>query len=134
MLSKRKLAKGKVRVTFTAPAWEGVTQLNVAGDFNNWSTTEHPLAQGADGSWSAALSLDGGKKYQYRFVANGSDWRDDEAADEFSTNEYGSRNCIVNLEAGAEMEAEATEKSATEKSAAEKPAPKKKAASKKKSA
>jgi 1,4-alpha-glucan branching enzyme len=114
MLTKRKLPRGKVRVTFQMPALEGVTQLNLVGDFNNWSMLETPLAQAADGSWSVALTLEAGRRYQYRYFANGATWHNDWAADAYVPNTFGSDNCVVNLE----------------EEAAPKPAPKKKAAAK----
>ena len=34
MITKRKLGRGKVRVTFTVPPMDNVQQLNLVGDFN----------------------------------------------------------------------------------------------------
>ena len=110
MLTKRKLAKGKVRVTFQMPALEGATQLHLVGDFNNWSMAETPMTQAADGSWSVTLTLDGGRQYQYRYFADGQTWHNDWAADAYAPNTFGSDNGVVNLVEEA------------------KPAPKKKAA------
>ena len=62
MLTKRKLGKGKVRVTFQMPALEGVTQLHLVGDFNNWSMAETPMIQAPDGSWSMALTLEDNRR------------------------------------------------------------------------
>jgi len=97
MLTKRKLAKGKFRVTFTMLPIEGVKQLNLVGDFNNWSITQTPLKQAADGSWSVALTLDGGRQYQYRFFADGQQWHNDWQADAYVPNQFGSDNSVVNL-------------------------------------
>ena len=60
MLRKEKAAGGKVKVTFSMPALEGVTALYLVGSFNDWSDTATPLVLGADGGWSAALTLDDG--------------------------------------------------------------------------
>jgi 1,4-alpha-glucan branching enzyme len=98
MVAKRKLPKGKVRVTFTMPALEGVSRLNLVGDFNNWSLTETPLQRNDDGTWSVALTLDGGRQYQYRYVADGQEWHNDSAADAYIPTEFGSHNSVVNLE------------------------------------
>lgn len=95
MLMKRKMGRGKVRVTFTMPPLEGVTALHLVGDFNNWSISEHPLAQDKDGGWSAAVTLEAGKEYQFRYFANGTDWHNDWAADRYAPNEYGSDNSVV---------------------------------------
>jgi 1,4-alpha-glucan branching enzyme len=97
MFTKRKLGKGKVRVTFQMPPLEGVTQLHLVGDFNNWSVTETPMTLAADGSWSAALTLEGDRAYQYRYFANGQTWHNDGAADAYAPNIFGSDNCVVSL-------------------------------------
>ena len=97
MLTKRKLTKGKVRVTFQMPALEGVTQLHLVGDFNNWSMQETPMTQAADGSWSVSLTLDGDRQYQYRYFADGKTWHNDWAADAYAPNTFGSDNGVVNL-------------------------------------
>ena len=115
MLTKRKLAKGKVRVTFTMPPLEGVEQLHLVGDFNNWSVIETPLAQAADGSWSVALTLAGGREYQYRYFANNDDWHNDWAADAYVINEFGTENSVVNLKAPTNGESPAPRKKARAK-------------------
>jgi 1,4-alpha-glucan branching enzyme len=101
MLSKRKLARGKVRVTFAMPPLEGVMRLNLVGDFNNWSITETPLKKAADGSWSVALTLDGGRQYEYRYLADGQTWHNDWAADAYTPNVHGTDNSVVDLAAEA---------------------------------
>lgn len=67
---------GTVNHTFTyvkpasAPA---VTSVNLAGSFNNWSTTAQAMTQQTDGSWKATIPLAKGT-YQYKFVMNGNQW------------------------------------------------------------
>jgi len=117
MLTKRKLAKGKVRVTFQMPALEGVTQLHLVGDFNNWSMQETPMTQAADGAWSATLTLEGGRAYQYRYFANGQTWHNDWAADAYAPNTFGSDNCVVSLEEPAEAKPAPKKKTATRRKA-----------------
>lgn len=51
--------------------------VSVAGDFNQWSTTETPLEKGSDGVWRAELQLTPGA-YGYKFVEDGA-WRCDAA-------------------------------------------------------
>ena len=97
MLTKRKMGRGKYRVTFTMPRLEGAKQLNLVGDFNNWSISQNPLSQNDDGSWTTALTLDGGKEYTYRYLVNGEEWHNDWAADRYVPNEFGSDNSVVDL-------------------------------------
>lgn len=132
MLTKRKLAKGKVRVTFTMPPLERVSQLYVVGDFNNWSINQTPLNQAADGSWSVALTLDGGQDYQFRYFADGLTWHNDWQADGYIANEYGSDNSVVSLATDA-IAAPASRKR-TPKPKAEGDAASRKRAARKKSA
>jgi len=97
MIVKHKMAKGKVRVTFTMPALDDVTQLYLVGDFNNWSIAETPLKQTGDGTWSTTLMLDGGRQYAYRYFANGQTWHNDWAADSYIPNTFGSENSVIDL-------------------------------------
>ena len=97
MIAKRKMPRGKVRVTFTMPSMEGVQQLYLVGDFNNWSVAETPMQQEADANWTVALSLDGGRDYQFRYLANGTDWHNDGAADSYVPNQFGTDNSVVSL-------------------------------------
>jgi 1,4-alpha-glucan branching enzyme len=118
MLTKRNLGRGKVRVTFAMPPLEGVTSLAVVGDFNNWSITANPLKQDSDGGWSAAVTLDAGRTYQYRYFANGLEWHNDWAADAYVPNEYGSDNSVVSTRADDLAAAKAAKKPAAKKKSA----------------
>ena len=97
MVTKRKLGRGKVRVTFSMPKLEGVKQLFLVGDFNNWSVTETPLARSADNTWSATLTLDAGRDYEFRYFADGQVWHNDWAADGYVANTFGTENSVVSL-------------------------------------
>jgi 1,4-alpha-glucan branching enzyme len=98
MLSKRRLRQGKVRVTFTMPKAEFVERLHIVGDFNNWSVSATPMTREPDGSWTVALTLEGGRKYTFRYFGDGETWLNDWAADEYVPNEFGGENSVVNLE------------------------------------
>lgn len=97
MLKKRKLASGKVRVTFSMPTLEGVGQLYLVGEFNEWSETATPMTKADDGSWSVALTLDSNREYQYRYLADGHTWHNDWEADSYTRNNLGSDNSVLNL-------------------------------------
>lgn len=59
---------------FTAP--RPITQVNLAGTFNAWSTTATPMADpDSDGVWTATLELKEGI-YEYKFVVD-SNWFSD---------------------------------------------------------
>lgn len=97
MLKKRKLAKGKVRVTFNMPRLDDVTQLYLVGDFNEWQETATPMEKTKDDAWSIALTLHGNLQYQYRYVDDKGVWRNDWAADAYARNMHGSDNSVVSL-------------------------------------
>ena len=73
------------KVTFRMPkaAVEGVKQVAIAGDFNNWNTKKNKLEQLKDGSFKTTLDLETGKSYQYRYVLDGQVWENDWQADDY---------------------------------------------------
>ena len=127
MLEKDQLGGGKVRVTFLMPALEGVGTLSVCGEFNDWSPAAAPMTRAADGTWSAALTLEAGRSYQFRYRDDRGGWHNDPAADTYVPNDFGSENSVVDLRdkpsgAGAGT---APRKTAPSKVAPAKPAPSK---------
>ena len=97
MLKKRKLAKGKVRVTFAVPPLEGVNELYLVGDFNDWNETATPMTKDAEGSWSVSLTLDGDREYQFRYLDDTQTWHNDWAADAYVRNLHGTENSVLDL-------------------------------------
>lgn len=75
----------KCTVTFTvsAEAAQGAKTINIAGDFNSWSSTNTPLTKGKDGSFSVKLELDADREYQFRYLLDGSRWENDWKADKY---------------------------------------------------
>ena len=68
--------------------------VNVAGEFNSWSTSADALTKGADGTWSITKKLSPGR-YAYKFVVDGSNWKEDPAAKETVDDGFGGKNAIV---------------------------------------
>ena len=87
MSLKKSFSKDKTTctVTFTvsAEAAQGATTVNIAGDFNSWSSTDTPLKQGKDGSFSVKIPLEVGKEYQFRYLLDGYKWENDWEADKY---------------------------------------------------
>lgn len=100
MLRKQYTAGGKVKVTFSMPALEGVTALYLTGSFTDWSEPGVPLVCGPEGDWSVALTLEAGWAHQYRFRDQDGGWHNDWAADSYVPNEFGSENSVVDLTGG----------------------------------
>ena len=75
--------------------WTGEgASVNVAGEFNAWSTSADPMQKQADGSFTLARKLAAGK-YQYKFVVDGTNWKEDPNARETADDGYGGKNAIV---------------------------------------
>ena len=123
MLRKERAAGRKVKVTFSMPALEGVTALFLVGSFNDWNETSTPMVRGTDGGWSAALTLEEGWAYQYRFRDQDGAWHNDWAADSYVPNEFGTENSMVDLTDAAGPAPGAAAKSAANKPAAKTGAP-----------
>lgn len=96
MLTKRPLADGNTEVEFRMPASEWITTLSLLGDFNQWNGEAHPMTRDDDGSWTLTLTLAPGA-YRFRYFANGETWANDDAADAYVPNEYGSENSLVQV-------------------------------------
>lgn len=93
----RKLPSPKadcVRVIFELPACIWADRIFLVGDFNDWSKTAAPFAQGRDGVWRVTLDLTAGREYQFRYLVDGR-WQTDFHADGWVDNEFGSKNSIV---------------------------------------
>jgi 1,4-alpha-glucan branching enzyme len=87
---------GKVRVTFELPASIWADRVNLCGDFNDWSETATPLQQRrSDGTWWVTLELDAGRRYQFRYLVNRTDWHSDWNADGYVENIHGTDNSVV---------------------------------------
>ena len=89
MISKKYLkTKPVAKVTFSLAKKEaqGAEKVAIAGDFNNWNTTENILKKNKDGKFSLTLDLEKGKTYQFRYVLDNQVWENDWAADAYVPN------------------------------------------------
>lgn len=76
--------------TLSAPA---AREVFVAGSFNGWNTTSHPLTKGEDGVWSAAVDLPAGET-TYKFIVDG-EWRTDPTGDQTVPDGQGGNNSLI---------------------------------------
>jgi hypothetical protein len=141
MLTRTQLSGKEVEITFRMPPLEGVVELYLCGDFNDWHMASTPLVQEEDGSWAATLVLEAGKSYRFRYYDNQGRWHNDWEADAYLPNSFGTEDSIVDLigmgsretqQAGAAsaIKKPAAKKPAEPKPARKAPAPKKPAAKK----
>ena len=87
MSLKKSFSKDKqtCKVTFTVSkeAAQGAKTINLACDFNSWSSTDTPLTLGNDGSFSVTLELAADREYQFRYLLDGCRWENDWKADKY---------------------------------------------------
>ncbi len=94
---RKEPVKGKkeMKVTFIIQDREDLGKVSVAGDFNNWQTGVHRLVRRPNGTRSAAVLLPRGNVFRYRYFSDTIGWFNDEAADGYEPNEFGTENCLV---------------------------------------
>ena len=98
MLTKSYTKTGKsCRVTFKLPAEIEAESASVLGEFNGWDPESNPMKKLKKGGFTATLSLDAGKDYQFRYLLDGKRWENDEQADSWAPNRFGGRNGIVTV-------------------------------------
>ncbi len=100
MALKKSFSRDKktCNVTFivSPEAAQDAKTINLAGDFNSWSSTDTPLKKGKDGSFSVKVSLEAGKEYQFRYLIDGQKWENDWKADKYVPAPYSnSDNSVV---------------------------------------
>jgi len=97
MLEKTAQNERDVQVTFRMPPMDGVVELYLCGEFNNWHTAGAPLSLETDGSWVATLVLQAGKSYRFRYLDNQGRWHNDWDADAYVPNDFGTEDSVVDL-------------------------------------
>jgi len=75
-------------------AWPDARTVALAGGFNQWSATSHPLTRSTTGLWTAVVPLPSGE-HTFMFVVDGTQWVTPPAADDFADDGFGARNGIV---------------------------------------
>ena len=67
----------------------------IAGSFNQWNPSSHPLKKDKQGVWKISLALNPGQ-YEYRFHVDG-EWQNDPKCYSFLENPFGTLNCLKNV-------------------------------------
>ncbi len=78
-----------VEFSLSAPQAQSVF---LAGNFNQWSSSSHPLSPNNEGVWKISIPLSPGC-YEYRFLVDGV-WQNDPACSSAVKNPFGSSNCL----------------------------------------
>lgn len=87
---KKQFLKSKpvCKVTFTiAPeAAENAEQVELVGDFSDWTKSPISMKKLKNGTFKTTLDLETGKDYQFRYVIDGQKWENDWEADSYVPN------------------------------------------------
>lgn len=76
----------------------GAKSIAILGDFNNWSAEADVMKALKNGSFSHTIELQRGNSYQFRYLADGERWFNDEEADGFAQTGMGeAQNSIIAL-------------------------------------
>ena len=80
----------KCKITFSlSEKVEGIDNVRIIGDFNNWDTNCEPMKKLKAGGFSQTLNLPSGKSYQFRYLINDTEWANDPESDQFVPNNIG---------------------------------------------
>ncbi len=90
-----KSKKGVCKVTFELPKEVEAQTASIAGDFNSWDVNATPMKRKRDGSFSAAINLEAGKEYRFRYWLDGARWENDWHADAYLPNSFGTEDSVV---------------------------------------
>ena len=91
---KKKFFKtnGNCEVIFELPEIEAESVALVC-EHNEWSPVN--MKKTKDGIFRTKIKVDKNSRYQYRFLVEGKSWENDDHADDYVLNRFGSRNCVV---------------------------------------
>ena len=97
MLKRQPLIGPSVKVTFALPLDHTPVDVSVVGDFNGWDPGLHPLKKRSNGTRSVSVTVPSGASYQFKYLAADGTWFCDEAADDYTLNEYHATNSVLRV-------------------------------------
>lgn len=96
-------SRNRYQITFDIPKEElpeavVIETVALVGDFNSWNPTGNLMTADKKGHYKVTLELEpAAKNFQYRYLANGTQWFNAWNADGYVSNESGSDNCVLSL-------------------------------------
>lgn len=99
MISKKYSKTGKsCRVTFKyTPENENAQSVSLLGDFNEWGKSGHKMVKRKNGYFSVSVQLDTEQDYEFRYFIDDNIWTNDDTADTFVKNTFGTENALLSL-------------------------------------
>lgn len=95
MIEKNYTPKRTVcKVTFRVPGDWANDEVKLVGDFNGWNTEADKLKK-KKGHWEITKRLKPKSEYHFRYLIDGQTWKNDDAADRYVSNEFGSENSVI---------------------------------------
>jgi len=73
--------------------------VRVVGQFNDWNWTNGLVLKAKKAVYTGSLELATGNAYEFRYLVNGEEWLNDEAADNYVATPYFSHNSVAVLDA-----------------------------------
>lgn len=97
MITKQFTPKRTVcKVTFKVPADWAQNEVAVVGEFNDWDAKANLLSL-KNGSWEATVRLNPSTEYKFRYFVDGERWVNDDAADAYAANEFGTEDSVLKI-------------------------------------
>ncbi|TNE73529.1 glycoside hydrolase [bacterium] len=95
MITKKFTPKRTVcKVTFSIPAEKASASIAVVGDFNNWDPKDGEMSLSGD-AYTKTVSLKPAQEYKFKYYVDGANWLNDEAADAYAANEFGTEDSVL---------------------------------------
>jgi 1,4-alpha-glucan branching enzyme len=89
---KKPKATEKVRKTEFSLSASQAQSVSIAGDFNQWNPSSHPMKMDDEGIWRISFALNPGQ-YEYRFFVDG-EWQNDPHGGPFVEKPLGTSNSL----------------------------------------
>jgi 1,4-alpha-glucan branching enzyme len=85
------------KVTFALPADKAASSVSLVGDFNEWDTNANKLVL-KNGQWSTTVRMVPGDESRFRYFIDGQLWENDDQADGYVANDFGTQDSIVKID------------------------------------
>ncbi len=97
MLQKKFTPKRTIcKVTFSIPGEWADKEVAVAGDFNEWDTRSNKLEKSGN-NWETLLRVKPNQKYRFKYFIDGEYWENDDSADAYVANEFGTEDSLLEV-------------------------------------
>lgn len=84
------------KVTFQIPKEWASNDVSLVGDFNNWNPDANKLEFKKD-SWQTTVRMKPKTETKFRYFIDGEKWANDDKADEYVPNGYGTEDSVLRI-------------------------------------